>query len=144
MKSPIGEIEAAVKRFKAVDWSSSGYPIACERGEPIDAGWVKFGLQQSPLGWRTLEFLAWMYTDMIRAGERLKFFPTSPPPHLNTPGPPTIRTKGPTRKSDLVPCSQHATPYQPGAWDSVRSKGLIGSVCHTPPSELNILKRFSD
>ena len=48
-------------------------------------------------------------------------------------GPPTIRTKGPTRKSDLVPCSRHATPCQPGAWVSVRSKGLIGSVCHTPP-----------
>jgi hypothetical protein len=86
MKSPIAEIEAAIKRFKAVAWCSSGYPIACEQGEPIDAGWVKFGLQQSPLGWRTLEFLAWVCTDLIRAGERLKFFPTSPPPYLNTPG----------------------------------------------------------
>ena len=86
MKIPIAEIEASIKRFKAVDWSSSGYPIAREHGEPIDAGWVKFGLQQSPLGWRTLEFLAWVYTDMIRAGERLKLFPTSPPPYLNTPG----------------------------------------------------------
>ena len=86
MKSPIAEIKAAIKRFEAVDWSSSGYPISCESGEPIDAGWVKFGLHQSPLGWRTLEFLAWMCTDMIHAGERLKFFPTSPPPYLNTPG----------------------------------------------------------
>ncbi len=86
MKSPIAEVESAIKRFKAVDWCSSGYPIACEHGEPIDAGWVKFGLKQAPLGWRTLEFLAWLYTDMLRAGERLKFFPTSPPPYLNTPG----------------------------------------------------------
>jgi hypothetical protein len=86
MKSPIAEVEAAIKRFNAVDSCSSGYPIACEDGEPIDAGWVKFGIQQTLLGWRTLEFLAWLYTDMISAGERLKFFPTSPPPYLNTPG----------------------------------------------------------
>ena len=33
-----------------------------------------------------MEFLAWLYSDMIRAGERLKLFPTSPPPYLNTPG----------------------------------------------------------
>ena len=86
MKSPIAEVEAAIKRFKAVEWSSSGYPIPCESGDPIDGGWVKFGLQQSPLGWRTLEFLAWLCADMIRAEERLMFFPTSPPPYLNTPG----------------------------------------------------------
>jgi hypothetical protein len=86
MKSPIAEVEAAIKRFEAVAWCSSGYPISCEHGEPIDAGWVKFGFQQTPLGWRTLEFLAWLHADMIRAGERLKFFPTSVPPYLNTPG----------------------------------------------------------
>lgn len=86
MKSPIVEVENAIKQFKAVEWCSSGYPIDCEGGESIDAGWVKLGFQQSPLGWRTLEFLAWLFTDMIRAGERLKFYPTSPPPYLNTPG----------------------------------------------------------
>jgi hypothetical protein len=47
---------------------------------------VKFGLEKSEVGWRTLEFLAWLATDMVRAGERLEFFPTSPPPYLNTPG----------------------------------------------------------
>jgi hypothetical protein len=86
LPTAISEIEAAIKHFVAVQWSSSGFPIPCDDGESIDAGWVKFGLEQSALGWRTLEFLAWTYTDMIRAGERLKFFPTSPPPYLNTPG----------------------------------------------------------
>jgi hypothetical protein len=86
MTSAINEIESALKKFGAIAWSSCGYPIPCESGEPINAGWIKFGLKQSVLGWRTLEFLAWTYSDMIRAGERLKFFPTSPPPYLNTPG----------------------------------------------------------
>lgn len=86
MNSAIAEVEAAIKEFKAVEWCSSGYLTACESGESSDVGWVKFGLHQSPLGWRTLEFLAWLYTDMIRAGERLRFFPTSAPPYLNTPG----------------------------------------------------------
>lgn len=86
MKNAITEIENAIKQFKAVEWCSSGYPMACEDGESLDAGWVKFGFQQSSLGWRTLEFLSWLFTDMIRAGERLKFYPTSPPPYLNTPG----------------------------------------------------------
>jgi len=85
--TPIEEIEAAIKRFEAVEWSSSGYPLPAEAGgEPRDAGWVKFGLRKSELGWRTLEFLAWVCSDMTRGGERLRFFPTAPPPYLNTPG----------------------------------------------------------
>jgi hypothetical protein len=85
--TPIAEVEAAIKQFEAVEWSSSGYPLAADgEGEPTDAGWVKFGLRGSKLGWRTLEFLAWACTDMVRGGERLRFFPTAPPPYLNTPG----------------------------------------------------------
>lgn len=80
------EIETAIKGFSAVAWSSSGFPIPCDGGEPIQAGWVKFGLKKTSLGWRTLEFLAWICADMIRAEERLRFFPTSPPPYLNEPG----------------------------------------------------------
>jgi hypothetical protein len=84
--TPIEEVEAAIKSLDGVTWTSSGYPLLREHGEPpTDAGWVKFGLEESELGWRTLEFLAWLATDMLRAGERLHFFPTSPPPYLNTP-----------------------------------------------------------
>jgi hypothetical protein len=84
--SKVKKIEAAIKRFAAVAWCSSGYPLAAADGGSTDIGWVKFGLRKSELGWRTLEFLAWVCTDMIRAGERLEFFPTAPPPYLNTPG----------------------------------------------------------
>lgn len=83
---PVKRIEAAIRQFEAVVWCSSGYPLPNAKGEPTDAGWVKFVLEKSELGWRTLEFLAWVCTDMIRAGERLEFFPTAPPPYLNTPG----------------------------------------------------------
>jgi hypothetical protein len=84
--SPVQEIEAAIKAFEGVAWSSSGYPLKTDDGPPADVGWVKFGLVKSELGWRTLEFLAWACADMQRAGERLEFFPTAPPPYLNTPG----------------------------------------------------------
>lgn len=85
--TPIQEIEDAIKHYEAIEWSSSGYPLKGEDSEePTDAGWVKFGIKSSELGWRTLEFLAWVCADMVRAGERLKFFPTAPPPYLNTPG----------------------------------------------------------
>jgi hypothetical protein len=52
----------------------------------ISPGWVKFGIEKSELGWRTLEFLAWAFDDMVRARKRLFFWPVSNPPYLNTPG----------------------------------------------------------
>ena len=84
--SAVAEIEFAINLFEGVDWCSSGYPLMNRDGETSDVGWVKFGLRKSELGWRTLEFLAWVCNDMAQAGERLEFFPTSPPPYLNTPG----------------------------------------------------------
>ncbi len=80
------EIELAIKRFEGVTRTASGYPLEAAAGPPIDAGWVKFKICRSELGWRTLEFLAWVINEMYRAGERLKFFPTAPAPYLNTPG----------------------------------------------------------
>src|SRR5437870_1408518 len=85
--TPIQEIEAEIRAFEAVTWCSSGDPPSkADGGDLADVGWVKFGLCKSELGWRTLEFLAWICVDMIRAGERIRFFPTAPPPYLNTPG----------------------------------------------------------
>lgn len=52
----------------------------------VDAGWVKFQLCQDKLGFRTLEFISWAVTDMLKAGERINLFPISPPPYLNEPG----------------------------------------------------------
>jgi hypothetical protein len=83
----IEELQGVIKEFEAVTWASAGYPLKGDGDDEVtDAGWVKFGIRKSELGWRTLEFLAWACTDMTRAGERLEFFPTSPPPYLNTPG----------------------------------------------------------
>ena len=83
----IEKIEAAVKAYEGVVWTSSGYPLQGKAGEaPTEAGWVKFGIAKTELGWRTLEYLAWVVGDMLAAGERLRFFPTAPPPYLNTPG----------------------------------------------------------
>jgi hypothetical protein len=84
---PSDKLKAAVAAFEGVTWSNAGdaYPHS-DDPTSIHPAWVKFGLQKSELGWRTLEFLAWATTDMIRAGERMEFFPTAPPPHLNTTG----------------------------------------------------------
>jgi len=73
-------VKKEISMFEGVTKSSCGDP---EGGGP---GWVKFRLEKSELGWRTLEFLAWIMTDMRRAGERLNFLPTAPPPYLNEPG----------------------------------------------------------
>src|SRR5262245_15173113 len=75
-------VRKEVDAFEAVAWSSCG----CGAAREGSMGWVKFALQKSELGWRTLEFLAWVCDDMVRAGERLSFFPVAPPPYLNEPG----------------------------------------------------------
>jgi hypothetical protein len=87
LMKPIEEIKQAVDSFEAVTWSTCGGTVLDKSDEKyIECGWVKFGLQKTETGWRTLEFLAWTCTDMMRAGERLEFFPTAPPPYLNEPG----------------------------------------------------------
>ncbi len=72
---PIEQIKEAIGAFEAIAWASCGGP---DRSEPrsADCGWVKFQIEKSELGWRTLEFIAWVCSDMARAGERLQFFPT--------------------------------------------------------------------
>jgi hypothetical protein len=85
--NPVKMIEKAIKAYDGVLWTASGYPLSAGAGSPPkDLGWVKFGIVKSEIGWRTLEFLAWVFTDMERAGERLRFFPTAPAPYLNVPG----------------------------------------------------------
>ena len=83
----IEEVEAAIKAYDGVSWSASGFS---EQGGGNDGdsgpGWVKFGLEKSEMGWRALEFLSWVFGDMVKAGEQLVFVPTAPPPYLNEPG----------------------------------------------------------
>lgn len=84
--SSIADIERDIKAYEGITCASSGYPMQGKGDSPpTNAGWVKFGIEKSELGWRTLEFLSWVCSDMIRAGERL-VFPTAPAPYLNTPG----------------------------------------------------------
>lgn len=84
---PSEQIKQEIEYFEGVNWCSCNDPYPYEDSpEDIHPGWVKFQIEKSETGWRTLEFLAWLTTDMIRAGERMEFFPTSPPPYLNNPG----------------------------------------------------------
>jgi len=83
----IEQIKRAVDAFEGVSWSSCGETnIDCANPDELPFGWVKFGIEKSEVGWRTLEFLAWAINDMRRAQERIEFTPTAPPPYLNEPG----------------------------------------------------------
>ena len=85
--TPAERIKQAIEGFEGITSCSCGDPEP-DADDPsrIYPGWVKFGIEKSELGWRLLEFLGWVTGDMLRAGERLEFFPTSPPPYLNEPG----------------------------------------------------------
>jgi len=80
-------VKDAISAFEGVTWINCGDPEPYD-GDPLTMhpGWVKFGIEKSELGWRLLEFLGWLTSDMIRAGEKLEFFPNAPPPYLNEPG----------------------------------------------------------
>lgn len=80
-------IESAIAKFAGVTWTSSGYPVRGDEDSPgLDVGWVKFTIERSELGWNTLEFLAWICTDLTNGGERVEFIPIAPPPYLNNAG----------------------------------------------------------
>ena len=86
MKS-ISDIKTELDRFEGITWSNCGYPLKIDGQEKsIKVGWLKFEIEKSELGWRTLEFIAWIIDDLMRSGEEIHFFPTSPPPFLNEPG----------------------------------------------------------
>ncbi|GAB4257277.1 MAG: hypothetical protein Kow0092_03980 [Deferrisomatales bacterium] len=84
---PIEQIRAALAAFDAVVWSRCGgpLPLSMDR-EQRSPGWVQLGLERSEAGWRTLEALAWACEDMRRSGERVRFYPTAPPPGAAGPG----------------------------------------------------------
>ena len=53
---------------------------------PAGTWYVKFDAAHSEIGWRSLEFVAWVTTDLRRGGEGVILEATSPPPYLNSPG----------------------------------------------------------
>jgi hypothetical protein len=81
-QASVEDLRAAIESFPGTSWVSCGVQKEAES----QVAWVKFGVKKSELGWRTIEFIAWLYTDMSRAGERVFLFPTAPPPYLNEPG----------------------------------------------------------
>jgi hypothetical protein len=73
----VQRLQDLLVKLEAVQWANSGAD---------EIAWLKFGLEKSEAGWRTLEFLAWIFGDMVEGGAPLIFFPVSPPPYLNQPG----------------------------------------------------------
>lgn len=47
---------------------------------------VTLDIAQTPEGWRSLEFFAWITTDLRRSGFSISLEAASPPPYLNRPG----------------------------------------------------------
>lgn len=80
----IEQLQGEIQAFEGVTWATAGEPTG--EGDATTPGWVKFGVAKNELGWRTLEFLAWAFEDLVHAGRQLQFFPTSAPPYLNEPG----------------------------------------------------------
>lgn len=85
--TPTEEVREAIAKFEGVNWINHGEPQPGDTDEGYGVGWVKFGVEKSELGWRTVEFLSWaLNEDLKRAKFELLFFPVSPPPYLNEPG----------------------------------------------------------
>ena len=78
----VEDLRGTIAAFPGTSWASGGTD---EEGEH-QVAWVKFGATKSEAGWRTIEFISWLYTDMSRGGEHVLLFPTAPPPYLNEPG----------------------------------------------------------
>ena len=90
-----GELDAnirplveALNAFPAVDTvgSCGGHSEPRPGQYPAGSWYVKFDVAHTEEGWRSLEFVAWVTTDLRRGGEGVALEATSPPPYLNTPG----------------------------------------------------------
>lgn len=96
MSVPYGELDKnivslvrALNEYPGVDTvgSCGGHADASPAQAPEGEWWVKFDIAPNDVGWRTLEFLAWLINnDMRRAGRKALLLPVSPPPYLNFPG----------------------------------------------------------
>ena len=91
------EIDAKIKRlveelnaFEVVATlgSCGGHPVQLKGGQWHEDSWyVTFKLRHDAHGWRALEFLAWLINhDYVRGEPRVRLYPDSVPPYLNTPG----------------------------------------------------------
>jgi len=92
---PYGELDSnirslveALNAFPGVDTvgSCGGHASPGPGQYPEGTWYVKFDAAHSEIGWRSLEFVAWVTTDLRRGGEGVILEATSPPPYLNSPG----------------------------------------------------------
>ena len=74
------ELQATVEKLGGIESISSGL------FEQANLIWVRIRFDKDEVGYRSLEFLAWMTSDMGRAGQALTFVPTAGPPHEGEPG----------------------------------------------------------
>lgn len=85
--TPTEKLKEAICRYEGVAWSKSGEPQSdANDSKGVSPAWVKFGLARNELGWRTLEFLAWAFEDLVRSKKSLFFWPTANSPAHNEPG----------------------------------------------------------
>ena len=85
--TPTNSVKDAIQKFEGVTWINYGDPEHDDLDDKgLSPGWVKFGIEKSELGWRTIEFLAWVFNALVQSKYRLFFWPTSPPPYINEPG----------------------------------------------------------
>jgi hypothetical protein len=87
------KIRALVDALNAFDGvatlgSCGGHPEPLEGGQWPEGTWyVTFKIRHDTHGWRALEFLAWLINhDYTQAEPRVRLYPDSVPPYLNTPG----------------------------------------------------------
>lgn len=68
--------------------SCGGHPEPLKGGQWPEGSWyVTFQVRRDKHGWRALEFLAWLVNhDYVQAEPRVRLYPDSLPPYLNTPG----------------------------------------------------------
>jgi hypothetical protein len=95
--TPKPEIDVKIKRLvdalNAFDGvatlgSCGGHPEPLKGGQWPEGSWyVTFRLRHDAHGWRALEFLAWLINHVyIDREPRVRLYPDSVPPYLNTPG----------------------------------------------------------
>lgn len=66
--------------------SCAGHPDPKPGQYPEGRWYVKFQVEHNEEGWRSLEFLAWIASDLQRGNYAVILEAKSPPPYLNYPG----------------------------------------------------------
>jgi hypothetical protein len=75
-----------IASFEGVRWATCGTREDQIGENRQQIAWVKFQLEKSENGWRTLEFLTWCLQDASRDPLAAVLFPVTAPPVLNEPG----------------------------------------------------------